>query len=171
MGEGSKEDLKNIYDQISEEFAYLSNGKELFSVYNTYKKTWTLETVIAHTETLLYALIYMPLTEKERDDVIDVINKVPLLNANIDKHKDIAEEALRVKKQCIGILHNELSMIASEDKKENENDKEEIIFESELARICLTIGFQVSNTISLYEYVEYKKTALSIAKKRITQQS
>lgn len=170
LGEGSDEDLKNIYDQISEEFAYLNNGKELASVYNTYKKTWILETVIAHAETLLYALVYMPLTEKERDEVIEIINKVPLLNANIDKNKDISEEALRVKKQSIGILHNELNMIAPDDKKENENDKEEIIFESELARICLTLGFQVSNTISLYEYAEYKKTALSIAKKRLTQQ-
>lgn len=165
LGEGSKEQLQVIYEDIAEEYYTLSDEKGLKTHYNTHKKVALLEITIHHTETLLYMLLYTPMTNDERGSVIDVVNAVPKLNANINKETDLLTEIIRVQQQCLGILHNELNIIKPEETKEHVKDVP-FVFESELVKICVTLGFQLSANISLYEYVNYRKTAMDIAKQR-----
>lgn len=165
LGEGSEEELQRVFEKIFDEYVDLGGNNEIKKWYADNVKLESLKIVESQTKILLYTILYTPMTTEELDLAVEILNGIKKLNANFDLSKDIVEECNRVNTKCLGSLRNEINMLNISDNKEKKvSENKAYIFQQDLARISITLGFQIASNLTMYEFITYKNSALESIK-------
>lgn len=167
LGKGSEDELQKVFESIFDEYLDLGGNNSIKKWYEQARKLEALKLIEKQTKTIIYALLYTPMSIEERNLLIDVLNEVPKLNARVDKDKNIIDELDRVNKRCLGSLRNEINLVSIDDKKEETvKESAKYIFQQDLARISITLGFQIATNLTMYEFITYKNSAIESVKQR-----
>lgn len=166
LGEGPEDQLLKVFEVIFDEYIELGGNPEIKKWYASACKIEALKLVETEAKLLMYTLMYTPMTLEERDTVIDDLNAIKEINANIDKTKDLLEECLRVNQQCLGSLQNRINLLSPAETKQSTEEHKAYIFQQDLARISITLGFQIATNLTMYEFITYKNAAIESVKQR-----
>lgn len=164
LGSGTDKELESALYGIIDELCEIEQNRELVNIYKKKDKIDRIQTLINYIETVLYDIVFIKLTEEERNDFIDILNSIDYIKIKFDKKKDILSEVERVQKSVIGMLKNQINHEKGEvDKKEQKYAG----FEKELVRLeqILPSGY-INPDCTLRLYAEYKTLAKEISREK-----
>lgn len=160
LGSGTDQELKEAFMVIYDEYVEIGGNPKIKKRESDMLKKNYILTIESRAKLLLYTLMYTPMNKEERDLCIDFINEIPKLNAKIDKNKDLLDECIRVNTKCLGSIRNEIKLLGIEDHKEPEKESVKYIFQQDLARISISLGFQIASKLTMYEFITYRNSAI-----------
>lgn len=161
VGEGTKEEQEQAFNDIFDEYFKLTNNKSLLTVYVKRHKITLIQAQIHAITSILHAITYVTQTAEERIEQIDLLNSIQGVRVNFSKDKPILLEIDRVQRRVLGALRNQLKMEQSTEKKESQAP--ELTFERKVVGMSKVTEIRIPpNEISLYEFIEYENLTKEI---------
>lgn len=160
MGEDTPENLLNAWNIIFDEYYLISGNKKIKSAMDKRFKTAYLNLKIRLIKDCIHALMYViPHENIEEKKIIQ--GSLKALNVKYDYNKNTIDECHRMLKSDIGIIKNQLNMIAVDIKAKDESIQR--TFEDDLSSIMKILGFSVPVDLSMYLYLSHLKTVKAIS--------
>lgn len=157
LGEGTPEEQEKAFDSIFDEYVTLDNNEKVLSWYKKRSKIALINLQIQIISTTIYSICYVPLTNTEREALIDVLNNIEGVKVGFNKEKPLLEEVARIQTQVIGALKNRLNIEMSTEKRQEKANK--FCFEQDLVSVQNVLGYNLNDDLSLRKYVFLKKSA------------
>lgn len=168
IGNIPENERQDVFMKIYDEYIMLDNNEKVIEWYKKQCRISLLEHWIERVTVILYTICYVPMTDEERLQAIEILNSIEERPAsegikakflvNFDINKPVLEEIHRIQNTILGTLKTRLNIEKSTEKKQKEGVKYEFI--KDLTDIELVLGKDaIEENVSLKKFVYYKKQA------------
>jgi len=171
MGTVSIEECEKAYDVISDEYFEIMPNPKLKSYLNKKSKMELLTAQMSCIRSILSIIAFTPLTEAERNLIIDKLNSIDGVKIKFKKDLNLLKSEIeRVQNSILGVLNNQLNSLKTAQPKQAEKIK--YVFQGDIVRLRQALdGMHIDENISLYMYAELTKAAIDVSNQRKAQQN
>lgn len=167
LGNAPEEKLEAVFDKIFDEYITLDGNEKVLNWYKKRETVSRLASKIELIELLLYRILFIELTTKERLELIDKLNSIEDKPATdyspatylvkFSKDKPILDEVKRVQDVVLGSLKTRINIEIASEKKQGENIK--YVFENDLVDIENVLGRTIDDDVTLKKFISLKHSA------------
>lgn len=163
LGDGSKDELEEVYFKILEEYVDLSKNNKIKKWYNDIERASNIKRAISDVYVIV-ANICMFYGTKYITDYTKIINSLEYPTLNFDPEKDLLAELERINYSVIGSLKNELQMIDNE--KNTEVKKAQKNFIKNIVSIQNSLGYSIEENVTLRKYIYLEQSVRDMIKSK-----
>lgn len=164
LGEGSIIELEKVFESIFDEYVEIDRNNKIINWYEKTKKIHFIQTTMNHINNLLYMIVYTPMTETQRESVVEILNTIPNVKCRFDLTKNVLSEVKRVQTSVLGSMRNQLKLLDANATVEETVKK--YIYQQDIAKMSTILGFQINTGITMYEFVSYKHSSVEAINQR-----
>jgi len=164
LGEGTPEEKEAAFYSILDELCDIEKNYELSSIYDKKEQIKRIQAIVSVIETILFAMVFLPSTQDELNEQIDIINSIEYIKVKFSKDKPLSKEIERVHNSVIGALMAQISELEDSSKVTGSNIKSS--FEKDVLTMARISGVRLNDEDSLRYFTELKIISRDIVKQQ-----